>query len=390
MLSIDNEDEGDIIILDDGEGMDEYILTTVWLEIGTSYKEDSARDEKTKRTPKFKRLRLGEKGIGRLGVHRLGRSIRITTRRSEKEHVLTIDWDQVERSKYLEGIPVHIITREPEVFLNKTGTEIIIQRLQTKWTRKMLRDCHRSVTSLNSPFESQGSFKAELITDKNEWLEDLLTFEDIESYKLFSFNVIMDGNNIKSFKYEFIPWETMKKLNYRLVTHKDDDIKKVDRMVRKEGNEYIDIDLKKYKIGQIIFKGNIFDRDTRTLNLGVQDKKGLKDYLNDNGGIRVFRDNMRVLDYGEPGNNWLDLGGRRVNIPAKRISKNIVFGAVYLDRAQSEDLKEKSNREGFIENEAYDELFHAIRYAIDKVENCRRKDKELLTKYYRPKKILQT
>jgi len=384
MSSIDNKEKGKIVILDDGEGMDENILTNVWLEIGTSYKDDLAKKEKTKRTPKFGRLRLGEKGIGRLGVHRLGRFIRIITRSSKKEHVLTINWDEVEKSQYLEDIPVNIITREPEVFKEKTGTEITIQRLRIAWTNKMVRDCHRAITSLNSPFESPGSFRAQLILDKKEWLEGLLTFEDIESYKLFSFEILMRENQIQSFKYEFIPWKTMDKLSYRCITHKDKEMKDVTRMVDTKGS---DINLGKHKIGQVQFKGIIFDRDTRTLDLGVQDRKGLKEYLDTNGGIRVFRDNMRVLDYGEPGNDWLDLGGRRVNIPVKRVSNNIILGAVYLDREKSKDLEEKANREGFIENEAYYELVKATLYAIAKVETFRNRDKDLLRKYYGPKRV---
>src|SRR6266540_4504620 len=91
---------------------------------------------------------------------------------------------------------------------------------------------------------------------------------------------------------------------------------------------------------------------------------------------------MRVMDYGETGNDWLDLGGRRVNLPTKRISNNIILAAVYLDRGDSADLKEKANREGFVENEAYNMLFHAIRFAIDRIESLRKTDKDLLRKHY--------
>ncbi len=387
MSSVDKQEIGKIVILDDGEGMDENILSNVWLELGTSYKEDLANEETTKRTSKYRRLRLGEKGIGRLGVHRLGQLIRITTRRSESEHVLTIDWDEIEKNRYLEDVPVNIITRKPKVFIDKSGTELTIQKLSASWTKKMIIDCHRTITSLNSPFEGTGSFRAELILDNKEWIKGLLTFEDIESYKLFAFDVLIDGNEIQRFKYEFTPWETMKKLSNRCITHKNTEMRNLKRMVENQGLSTKDIDLGKYKIGPVRFKGIIFDRDTRTLDLGVQDKKGLKTYLDKNGGIRVYRDNMRVLDYGEPGNDWLDLDGRRVNIPAKRISNNIVLGAVYLDRGVSEDLKEKANREGFIENEAYYELFSAIRYVIDKVETFRKQDKNLLRIYYGPQQV---
>ena len=391
MTSVDSKNEGEITITDDGEGMDESILSNVWLEIGTSYKQDLANKEDTKRTPKYNRLRLGEKGIGRFGVHRLGNFIRIVTRKSDKEeYVMTINWGEIchkdekdkdKDIKYLEDIPVNIEPRPPERFKNTTGTEIIIQKLHDSWTRKMVRDCYRSVVSLNSPFDSSDSFRTEMILDDDEWIKDLPTFEEIDEYKLFSFDILMEGNEIQTFKYEFIPWGTMSKLKYRCITHTDKEMKISTRMVHGNQKEI------KLDVGPVRFKGIIFDRDTRTLDLGVQNKKMLKDYLNINGGIRIFRDNMRVLNYGEPGNDWLNLDGRRVNIPAKRISNNIIIGAVYLDREKSNNLIEKTNREGFIENEAYWELCDAVRYAIDKVETFRKIDKDLLRKYYGLKKV---
>jgi len=387
MKNVDNEKEGDIRITDDGEGMDRDILTNVWFELGTDYKDKLSENSETRRTPKYKRLRLGEKGIGRLGVHRLGRFIRIITKRNEREYVLTIDWDKIEKYKYLENLSFKIIDREPVLIKSDTGTIIIIKRLRVPWTRKMVRDCQRTITSLNSPFDAMDSFKATLSIDKKEWVSDLLNFEDIETYKLFSFSVKMKGNEITYFKYEFTPWKAMQKLKSRIITIEDDEVSKVKEMVYNENYQRYTIDLDKYNIGEVKLKGLIFDRDARTLDLGVQDRKGLKTYLDANGGIRVYRDNMRVFDYGEPGNDWLDLGGRRVNIPAKRISNNIIISAVYLNREKSTGLKEKANREGFIENDAYLMFIRSIIYSIEKIETFRKIDKDLLRKHYGPKRI---
>jgi len=389
MKGIDKKGEGAIEILDDGEGMNNEILSQAWLEIGTSYKEKLAEHEETRRTKKFKRLRLGEKGIGRIGAHRLGRKIKIITRQKRcREYILKLDWDNIENHEYVEDIPVNIEDRVPEKFTGeRRGTLVRISANRNSWTRKMVRECYRTVLSLNSPFDSLDSFRVDYELDRQEWLDGLLDFEDIQSHKLFSFSVIMEGNHITDFKYEFLPWQTMKNLKYRKITHKDKNMRKLLRMVCEDGKDFKDIDLAQYDIGKIVFKGIIFDLDSRVLNLGVQDKPGLKKYLRENGGIRVFRDNMRVLDYGDPGNDWLDLGGRRVNIPAKRISNHIILGAVYIDREQSSDLLEKANREGFIENDAYWELVKAVRFAIDRIESCRKTDKDLLRKYYGPQKI---
>jgi hypothetical protein len=68
---------------------------------------------------------------------------------------------------------------------------------------------------------------------------------------------------------------------------------------------------------------------------GIQDKRGFRNYLKDNGGVRVYRDAIRVYDYGEPGNDWLSLDLERVNLPTARISNNIVIGAISLDRLKA-------------------------------------------------------
>lgn len=380
MANIETTDSGQIIITDNGTGMDRGILENAWLEIGTSYKEDMGRDKKTIKSSYFKRIPIGEKGIGRLGVHKLGKKIKIITRMKDKpEYILDIDWKQVENSKYIEDLPVNIAEKNPNEFKNSSGTKIIITELKTQWTKRLAREAYRAIMSLNSPFKSHDSFHVNL-TINNDWLEGLLTYEDIKQYSLFSFRVTMEGKMITEFKYKFTPWPTMEKLEHKNIYLSD--IGKLVRMVRKENGNLIDIDLEKYNIGHLVFEGLIFDRDSKILNLQIEDKAGFKKYLSQNGGVRVYRDNMRVMDYGEPGNDWLDLEGRRINVPAKRISKNILMAAIYLERDKSTDLKEKANREGFVENEAYNEMWYAVRYAIHLVESYRKIDKDLIRRYY--------
>jgi signal transduction histidine kinase len=130
----------------------------------------------------------------------------------------------------------------------------------------------------------------------------------------------------------------------------------------------------------------VFDLDPQVLALGVTDRKGLREYLRQNGGIRVYRDGIRVYDYGELGNDWLNLGGRRVNVPTVRISNNLVIGAVSLDLAKSSDLIEKTNREGFVENEAFEEFRAAVLDAVTQIEWERQEDKERIRNAYSGRK----
>ncbi len=383
MGQVDIKENGCIIIEDDGEGMDIETITNVWMEPGSDYKEKLCSGKK--RTKKYNRLPLGEKGIGRFGVHKLGFEIELTSKKVNKKEVnLKIDWKSFESSRYLREVPIVISERvKPKIFSNgKTGTKIIIKKLRNNWDRGMVREIYRAINSLCSPFDTPDSFRVTFKIDNEEWLANLLAWEDIKDYSLFKVDCVLEFDKIKKFRYEFTPWQTMDKVIPRVINEKNPEVYKRKRMVYKDNSP---VDLSSFNIGKIKFKAFVFDRATHILELGVQDKKGLKEYLNSNGGIRVYRDGIRVYDYGEPGNDWLNLGGRRVNLPTKRISNNLIIGAVHLEREKSSDLIEKTNREGFIENAAYNTLCAAILYVLNMVEGFRNTDKDQFRKSYGPK-----
>ncbi len=383
MENVDEPEKGIIIIEDNGYGMDAQTVEDVWMEPGSDFKTE--KFIKREVSPKFNRLPIGEKGIGRFGVHKLGNQIEMTTKKeNEKEVYVKIDWSIFNKYRYLEQVPVTIVEREiPILFKNgKTGTSITISNLRKEWTRGVARNVRRTITALVSPFESNDSFKAEFdVTDKPGWFEGLLEWKEIQEYSLYHFKVTMNGNSIKEFKYSFIPWVSMPKLSGREVALDNEFVNKFSELEDENGRNF---SLKNYAIGDVVFEGYIFDRDSFVLRLGVSDKTGFKSYLDNNSGIRVFRDGLRVYDYGEPENDWLGLDLRRVNEPTKRLSNNIILGAVYLKRADSFDLIEKTNREGFVENTAYEAFRNSILHTLNIVETLRFSDKQKLREVYGP------
>ena len=164
MYAIDSKDNGYIEIYDNGCGMDVDIIRNIWMEPGNSHKKNVV--ERQERSD-LGRLPIGEKGIGRFGVHKLGKVIELVSRMDgEKEVALKIDWSIFEKAEYLSDVNITIQERVPEVFKNgNTGTYIRIRKLSTNWTRGMLRNLHRALTTLNSPFVSNQSFKVVLNTD---------------------------------------------------------------------------------------------------------------------------------------------------------------------------------------------------------------------------------
>ena len=115
----------------------------------------------------------------------------------------------------------------------------------------------------------------------------------------------------------------------------------------------------------------------------------MKEYLDTNGGVRVYRDGLRVYDYGEVGNDWLNLDIRRVNQPGKKLSNNIILGAISLDRASSKSLIEKTNREGFIEDDVYIAFRDAVNHVLSIFVRYRNEDKSRLTTLYKSNKAIE-
>lgn len=383
MRNLEDPENGVIEIEDNGTGMDLKLIRDVWLTPGTTYKKDLI--ETREYAEHCNRVPLGEKGIGRFGAHKLGEEIElISKKQGNKETHLKIKWNDFDNDNMLDSIPINLSERSPKEFLNnRTGTKIIIRQLRTRWARGGIRSLYRAINSLNSPFESDNSFQVFFKIDKINWLDGLLSFKDIKESALFSAEVVLNGNKITKLTYNFNPWSSLKGLKER--TYEAVDIE----MVQKEFDEkekkrmMKDIDLSDHRIGEVKMKMLIFDLDTTILSLGgIGDKRGFKEYLKDNGGVRVYRDSVRVYDYGEPGNDWLNLDMERVNLPAARISNNIVIGAVSLNRLESTDLVEKTNREGFIENEAFRTFFSAIRFTLAQIVAQRNIDKEKIRNRY--------
>lgn len=384
MEKVDDKDAGIIIIEDDGFGMSPEIVENVWLEPGSDFKSQYIDEQKT--TPKYNRLPIGEKGIGRFGVHKLGNVIEMTTKAQNSQEVyVKIDWRDFNEFKYLSEVPIKIsIRKRPVLFKDgRTGTNIVISHLRKIWERGIARDVKRSISSLSSPFTQKDSFHANFeIFDKPGWFEGLVEWQDVVEYSLFHFKIKMNGNRITDFKYEFTPWNTMSKLFPKEITL-DNDVLLETKQIIKDSNEQI-VNLNEARIGEIEFEGYIFDLDSFILKLGVSDKAGLRKYLKTNGGIKVFRDGLRIYDYGEPENDWLGLDYRRFQNPTKSISNNLIIGSVSINRKESTDLIEKTNREGFVENNAYVLFKNAILHCLDTVETLRQTDKKKLKEFYGP------
>ena len=386
-----NKELEKIVISDNGFGMNANIIKNVWLVVGTNHKKNAKKNQ-------CGRYPLGEKGIGRLGVHKLGKKIRLFSKTiNDKEVELSIDWTELENAKQIDDFDIDVIenTVPKQYSKNNTGTTIIIEELKSKWDRRQVREIYRNLLSLNSPFaDNNDSFKVDIWSNENIF-EGLPKLEDIiANGGLYFGSCILNGNRIKKFNYEFRPWSSLNKIDGRklnlsnlgeqelyLKGLKEEDGKK--KLVEYE------IDLDELQIGEIEFDIIIFEKDAVIFNYVNAEKKSIIDYLNENGGIRVYRDNVRVYDYGERDNDWLGIDLKRVHRVGSYVSNNIILGYVRLKRNESLGLREKTNREGFIEDEVYNAFVDAINYVLNIFVRQRNIDKFRLTTLYKTYKVIE-
>lgn len=94
-------------------------------------------------------------------------------------------------------------------------------------------------------------------------------------------------------------------------------------------------------------------------------------------GICVYRDGVRVLPYGEPENDFLNIEERRSKKASRYIfSHRNIFGRIDINTEDNPMLEDKSSREGLIENSYYFYFVHTIEnlltvLAVDYLSNVR-------------------
>lgn len=376
-----------IVITDNGSGMSSDTLISKWLEIGT----DSKRGDNRVRSPKFNRMPLGEKGVGRLAVHKLGGSLHLSTRAAGMpECSVIINWPElIGNSIYLDEAKVKIQElQKPKWFEgDKTGTRIEVSDLYiTDWSRRHLRSLKKMVTSLVSPFVEVSGFDVQLrVPGRERDIEDLLEAGDILDRAIWTYDFTIDANATFKWNYAFVPPVKFKSLQKRslkgsglleLDINKDDD-----KYAKNDNTNNLFLQPKGLDgIGPISGSFYVYFRRREVLNAQGSYQQ-VVDYLDEQTGVRVYRDGMRVFNYGELGEDWLSLNADRINKPGKKIGTNSIIATIDLDLAKSFELKEKTNREGFDENQTYKIFRTIVQSVVEHFHITHRTDRENLQYY---------
>jgi len=390
-----------ILVEDNGFGMSIEDLRDGWLQIGTP----SKRGENRIRTPKpFERLPLGEKGVGRLAVFRLGNRLELNTRKKgQPEFSLVMDISNIvdetsDVENAIEDVRVRISPLStPHYFKGEdsSGTRIKISKLRDdlEWSKREIRSLQRLITSLASPFQKmKEEFKPSLSVPGREYYlrglhEDPIELVNTKALWTFDFSLQADG--CYHWRYAFKPpavlrgltqthtsWRDLDTENHRLELAPLDPDPDLPARPPREKLFVSAEDLN--EIGPIHLKMFVFDRRPEILRMGGGESTQLKEFLDNQSGIRVYRDGIRVFNYGEPGDDWLELNIKRVNRPKATLSNNAVIGLIELELDKSQGLREKTNREGFFENTEFSKFRWIINSAIEHFNQLRKEDRKAL------------
>jgi signal transduction histidine kinase/anti-sigma regulatory factor (Ser/Thr protein kinase) len=349
LLSLTNPTTTSIIIRDNGTGMTRDDIEQKWLSPAVSHKEKQKKNRQ--RTP-LGRLPIGEKGVGRFATHQLGRQFQLVSRSGlEPEVVVQINWDDFDRGDtFLDDIPVMLYEREPLLFTDSTtGTYLNMLQARNPWNEPLVAKVQSTLRRLQSPHKDEhtADFQITFRCPDFPAYEDLGNSDILDhAHYVFRGLVTDDG-----------------RLDYEYVCHHPD-------LPERESRDD-DYDLLPAAVGEM-------DKSTEKyppfyINLYVWDRT--PEYLNRSGvsrtdldamaGVSIFRDRLRVLPYGEAGNDWLDLDKERINNMSGRIGNQQVVGFIEVSQEETSGLRDKTNREGLIDTADFRNLRALVRAAIN-------------------------
>jgi signal transduction histidine kinase len=364
---------GGIDVIDDGHGMSTETVTTVWMEPATLFRAVERRSEVQGRRV------LGEKGIGRFAASRLANRLLLVTRRPEAEFETTalFDWSQFDdEDSYLSDVEVLWEETEPqeltpdgalgalsdeadEADKNPHGTLLHMEGLRTDWDREKVLTLNRALSRLISPFASG----------------------DGQGPHNFHISVEVPGE-LSDLSGEIGPVEALQNPEYLLrgTVAADGTFEFTVRIGRKNEEEKVSGVLKPGDrraptCGPLDLELRVWDREADAIRaIASEQGLGVRDFrreLDEFSGVSIYRDGFRVFPYGERGDDWLGLDPRRVNQPTRRISNNQIAGYVSISHEENPELRDQTNREGLMQNRAYEDLRDIVTGALQLIEDPR-------------------
>lgn len=408
-----------IFLIDNGVGMTKTIIEDNWMMIGTDNKKKEYISIK-------KRIKSGEKGIGRFALDRLGGVCELYTKNKEESTIRwKTNWNNFEEEgKILEDIEAEFEyinsslydlipfcvkkeIDELEHTINSkidftTGTIIKISDLRDEWTMSQIDKMKKSMEFLIPPKE-QDEFYICIQKEKESSVELVENnFSDEYDYKIKS---DFDGENFKItlFRNEFdldkIPdfvfkEERLSRYPYRKMDFHSKSLEFIYTIGELFNTKDVDFIERVKKVGKFkfeyIFMKLTIQKKSKDMFFYKEIGRNRSDWLEEHGGIKIYRDNFWVRPYGENDSDsfdWLGLEARNNANPVAVSSSTEAWtvrnaqgqGTVFISRVANASILDKSSREGIIENES----FKILKEAILKIIGVMEKDRSYIARSFK-------
>ena len=353
---------GTLIIKDNGVGMNLDQLRKGFMTISSTDKIHNPKSER------YGRNKAGRKGIGRFAAQRLGKKLTIVTQRLESAQAikLVINWDDYKIDTNLVEI------KNTFEYVEKTqeeGTKLIIEDLREWWSEAAIVRVYRYVSDLLQP---------DYISDRSRELG--LAKRAEESFKVKFKHVVNGQERIVADPDKMIFSKALAVVEgyvdsvhdaYCWVNSASLDVSN-DIIAVPHNKEYADEEKKdtKYRcLNEVHFKAYyfIYQREYYYTNISKIELASIQKIANEQGGIKLYRNGFRVLPYGEPLDDWLDIDRRYSTATGTQIpfgNKNF-FGFVEIIDPKGTLFEETASREGLLENDAFRELADFLHKSLE-------------------------
>ncbi|PXV91661.1 GHKL domain-containing protein [Lachnotalea glycerini] len=393
--------ENALYIIDDGTGMTKSVIEDNWMMIGTANKRDEYISEKD-------RIKSGEKGIGRFALDRLGSLCEMYTKNANDKFIKwSTNWNSFEEAgKTLDEIEADFdylntniyailpecVKREIKLlekklnedrgeenevsFIFKTGTVLKISGLRDDWKETTINNLINSLGFLIPP-EEQDEFYISIQKSKDSGFE--LIENNLSEEFDYKINANFDGSKFEitmernEFDLSRMPDDVFREERFLRYPYRKEDFEKkvftfnypISQLFSTDDEELI---AKIKEIGEFKFK-YIFMKlsmqgESQDVYFYKTISKTRKNWLDEHGGVKIYRDNFLVRPYGDVNSDsydWLGLEARYNSNPVAVSSKSEAWsvrnaqgqGTIFISRITNGSIIDKSSREGLIENESF-------------------------------------
>lgn len=337
--------EDTLEIIDDGDGMNSDDIKNYWMHIGKSSKGYSVVDSQDNL-----RIQAGAKGVGRFALSRLGRKIKLITKKDKEVGVIwETDWNFSTLDEFTE--------------VKEKGTYIKIINLREKWTLNKIK---RLTSYLGRTYKDQ-LMKIRIKANGYDEMVKYIFPEPKPGTNCRS-NIILEYFDTKlSVKVISDEFSNEAKKYFPEINYHFREWNMIDEL---QGNEVIDLSkeeltIKLKELGS--FSSNLFFNLTATK---TDKEKFLYQYLNVpveiEKGVILYRNAFSISSL-EGEKDWLGFGKRSRKSPAAashptgawRVRENQLSGYVLIDKKENMVLQDLMNRQGIDEN-IYFKLFVEI------------------------------